>query len=187
MTIGFSELRRGTAIELDGVPYEVVEYERVKMQQRAPVVRIKLRGLKDGKVVERSFSAYTNTFTLADVSYRVVQYLYTDGQFYNFMDQENFEQYALTREQLGQNMSYLKENTTLELGYYKGEPITVRLPITVDLKVTETPPGFKGDTASGGNKPATLETGLTVQVPLFVSAGDTIRVDTRTGQYLERV
>ena len=187
MTIGFSELRRGTVIELDGQPFEVVEYDRVKMQQRAPVVRIKLRNFKDGKVVERSFSAYTNTFTLADMQYRVVQYLYADGEFYNFMDQGNFEQYALTKEQLGQNISYLKENMTLELGYYKDDPITVRLPITVDLVVTETPPAFRGDTATGGNKPATLDTGLTVQVPLFVSAGDTIRVDTRTGQYLERV
>lgn len=187
MTIGFGDLRRGIAIELEGQPYEVIEYERVKMQQRAPVVRIKLRSLKDGKVVERSFSAYTNTFQLADVQYRPVQYLYSDGQLYNFMDTENYEQYSLTKEHLGQNAFYLKENMELEVGFYKGEPIIVRLPITVDLKVASTPPGFRGDTAQGGTKPATLETGLTVQVPLFVNAGDTIRLDTRTGEYVERV
>ncbi len=186
-TIGFSDLRRGTAIELDGQPYEVIEYTRVKMQQRAPVVRIKLRSLRDGKVTEKSFSNYTNTFQLANVDYRPVQYLYTDGQMYNFMDTENYEQLQLTAQQLGANVNYLKEEMNLEIGYYKGEPLIVRLPITVDLKVVSTPPGVRGDTAQGGTKPAELETGITVQVPLFVSSGETIRLDTRTGEYLERV
>lgn len=186
-TIGFSDLRRGTAIELDGQPFEVIEYTRVKMQQRAPTVRIKLRNLKDGKVVERSFSNYTNTFTLANVEYRPVQYLYNDGQLYYFMDTESFDQVSLDKAMLGYNVNYLKEEMTLELGLYNDSPMTVRLPITVDLKVAETPPGFKGDTAQGGGKPATLETGIVVQVPLFVVAGDTIRLDTRTGEYVERV
>ena len=187
MTIGFGDLRRGIAIELDGQPYQVLEYTRVKMQQRAPVIRLKLRNLRDGKVIERAFQSYTNVFALADVQYRPVQYLYTDGQLYYFMDTEEFEQHSLAKEQLEDNVFYLKEGMELELLFYEGTPLNVVLPITVELKVMQTPPGIKGDTAQGGTKPATLETGLTVQVPLFVSSGDVIKVDTRTGQYVERV
>ena len=186
MTIGFGDLRRGIAIEVDGQPYEVMEYTRVKMQQRAPVIRLKLRNLRDGKVIERAFQSYTNTFPLADVEQKQVQYLYADGQFHHFMDTEDFEQYSLTKEQLGDSILYLKEGLELELRFYRGAAINVVLPTSVELQVTETPPGVKGDTAQGGTKPATLETGLMVQVPLFVNSGESIKVDTRTGQYLER-
>jgi len=187
MTIGFGDLRKGTAIELDGRPYEVLDYTRVKMQQRAPVVRLKVRDMIDGKVIEKTFGNYTNEFVLAPVEFRAVQYLYNDGQFYYFMDLENYEQYPLRKEQLGDNVNFMKEEMEMEVVFYRGQPITVRLPLNVDLKVVQTPPGVKGDTAQGGTKPATLETGLTLQVPLFINTGDIIRVDTRTGEYLQRV
>ena len=186
MTINFGDLRRGVAIEVDGQPYEVVDYERHKMQQRAPVTRLKLKNMRDGKVIERTFQSYTTEFSLAAVDTKPAQYLFSDGRFYNFMDMETYDQYALTREQLGDAVDYLKEETVLEVVFFNGQVINLRLPTFVDLKVTDTPPGFKGDTAQGGTKPATLETGLTVQVPLFISNGETIRVDTRSGEYIER-
>ena len=186
MTVNFGDLRKGLAIELDGQPYEVVDYERHKMQQRAPVTRLKLRNLKDGKTIERTFQNYTTEFSLADVEDRPAQYLYADGQFYNFMDMESYEQYQLTAEQMKDTIGYLKENTVVDLVYYKENIIKIRLPTFVELEVVETPPGFKGDTAQGGTKLATLETGLTTQVPLFISNGVKIRVDTRTGEYIER-
>lgn len=187
MTIGFGELRRGIAIEVDGHPYEVMEYTRHKMQQRAPVVKVKLRSILDGKVVERTFQSYTNTFTLANVEYRPAQYLYNDGQFYHFMNTETYDQYEMTREQLGDNVLYMKENLEMEIMFYNGRATGVRLPITVDLVVTNAPPGLKGDTAQGGTKLVTLETGLSLNVPLFITTGDVIKVDTRTGEYVERV
>ena len=186
MTVNFGDLRKGLAIELEGQPYEVVDYERHKMQQRAPVTRLKLRNLKDGKTIERTFQNYTTEFSLADVEDRQAQYLYSDGQFYNFMDMETYDQYQLTAEQMKGTIEYLKENTVVDLVYYKENILKVRLPTFVELEVVETPPGFKGDTAQGGTKLATLETGLTTQVPLFISNGDKIRVDTRTGDYIER-
>ena len=186
MTINFGDLRRGVAIEVDGQPYEVVDYERQKMQQRAPVTRLRLRNLRDGKLIERTFQSYTTEFSLAQVEDRPAQYLYSDGHFYNFMDMETYDQYQLTKEQLGDTVSYLKEETVIDVIYYNEGVINVRLPTFVDLEVAETPPGFKGDTAQGGTKPATLETGLIVQVPLFISTGDRIRVDTRSGEYTER-
>ncbi|MCE2463577.1 MAG: elongation factor P [Dehalococcoidia bacterium] len=186
MTINFGDLRRGVAIEVDGQPYEVVDYERQKMQQRAPVTRLRMRNLRDGKLIERTFQSYTTEFSLAQVEDRPAQYLYTDGRFYNFMDMENYDQYQLTKEQLGDAVSYLKEETVIDVIFYNQEVINVRLPTFVELEGVETPPGFKGDTAQGGTKPATLETGLTVHVPLFISNGEKNRVDTRSGQYTER-
>ena len=186
MTVNFGDLRKGLAIEVEGQAYEVVDYERHKMQQRAPVTRLKLRNLKDGKMIERTFQNYTTEFSLAEVEDRPAQYLYTDGQFYNFMDMETYEQYQLTEEQLGSATNYLKENTVIELIYYKQNIINVRLPTFVELEVVETPPGFKGDTAQGGTKPATVDTGLIIQVPLFISTGEKIKVNTRSGDYIER-
>ena len=186
MPIGFGDLRRGLAIELDGQPYEVIEYEKHKMQQRAPVTKLKLKNLRDGKTIERTFQSYTTEFSLASVEDRPAQYLYTDGRFYNFMDMETYDQSQLTGEQLGDVINYLKEETVVDIIYYNEEVINVRLPTFVDLEVSETPPGFKGDTAQGGTKPATLETGLTVQVPLFINTGEKVRIDTRSGEYVER-
>ena len=185
-TIGFSGLRRGVTIEIDGQPYEIIDYQRHKMQQRAPVTRLKVRNLLDGRVTERTFQSYETEFTLADVESRPVQYLYNDGQLYYFMDLDSYEQYQLAREQVEDHIYYLKEEITLEVSFYSGRVISLKLPTFVDLKVTTSPPGLKGDTAQGGTKSATLETGLTLQVPLFVSEGKVIRVDTRTGQYAGR-
>lgn len=187
MSINFGDLSRGLVIELDGQPWQVMDYERHKMQQRAPVTRIKMKNLLSGAVVERTFQRYDTEFSIADMSNRPTQYLYTDGEFYYFLDQETFDQYELTKELLGANLDYLKEQMMVEVVFYKGTAISVNLPTHVELEVVETPPSFKGDTAQGGTKPATLETGLRVTVPMFITQGTVIRVDTRTGAYAERV
>ena len=184
ITVG--ELRRGVNIELDGQLLSVLEYEHIKMGRGGAVVRLKLRNLRSGAIFERTFSA-SEKFRRAYLERRKVQYQYHDEQLYNFMDTETFEQVTLGPDQLGGDVSYLKDNMVVDLLAYSGEAIAVELPITVELLVTQTDPGFKGDTATGGNKPAVTETGLRVNVPLFVVEGDVIRVDTRTGAYLERV
>ena len=187
MTIGYGDLRRGLPIELDGEPYTVVEYERTKMQQRAPVMRIRFRSLRTGRIVDRSFAGYDVKLTPASVDRRKAQYIYSDGGLYYFMDTETFDQLPLSQEQVREALPYLVDQTGVDLVFYQDEPIVLDLPVTVDLKVTETGPSFKGDTAKGGTKPATLETGLEVQVPLFVDIGDTVKVDTRSAQYMSRV
>ena len=187
MTINFGDLSRGMVIELDGQPWQIMDYERHKMQQRAPVTRIKMKNLLSGAVVERTFQRYDTVFTQAEVDNRQTQFLYTDTNFYYFMDQETFEQHELTKGQLGNSLDYLKENMMVEMFFYKGNPVNVILPTHVDLQVVETPPAFRGDTAQGGNKPATLETGLKINVPMFVTPGTVVKVDTRTGEYTERV
>ena len=187
MSINFGDLSRGMVIELDGQPWQVMEYERHKMQQRAPVTRIKMKNLLSGTVVERTFQRYDTGFSLADMDTRQTQYLYTDGDFFYFLDQETFDQYELTRELLQNTLQYLKEQMMVEVVFYNGSAININLPTHVELEVTETPPAFRGDTAQGGNKPATLETGLRVNVPMFITPGTVIRVDTRNGEYTERV
>ena len=187
MSINFSDLSRGLVIELEGQPWQVMDYERHKMQQRAPVTRIKLKNLISGAVVERTFQRYDTAFSVADMDNREVQYLYTDGEFFYFLDLETYDQYDLTRELLGSNLDYMKEQMVVELLLYNGAPITVNLPTHVELEVKETPPAFRGDTAQGGNKPATLKTGLRINVPMFITNGAVVRVDTRTGEYTERV
>jgi elongation factor P len=184
--IGVGELRRGITIELDGQLYTVLEYEHIKMGRGSAQLRLKLRNLRTGATIERTFQA-SQRFNRVRLDHHTVQFLYSDDDTYHFMDTETFDQMALNREQLGDAVNYLKEGMTLQLLTYEGQPVSVELPITVDLKVEYTEPGFKGDTATGGTKPARLETGLTIQVPLFVNTGDVVRVDTRTGQYLERV
>ena len=186
-TIGFGDLRKGTMIEVDGQPFEVVDYERHKMQQRAPVTRLRLKNLKDGRVLERVYQRYDTEFPVADVQPHEAQYLFTDGRLYHFMDLETYDQYPLSKEQLGDSLMYLKENDRVEVVFFRGEMMNIKLPTFVDLAVSETPPGFKGDTAQGGNKPAVLETGITIQVPMFVEIGQVVRVDTRSGDYTERV
>ena len=186
MTIGYGELRKGTAIELNDEPYMVVDYQRSKMQKRAPVMRIKLRELRTGRLVERTFSGFDVDFSLAQVERRHAQSIYNEDDYYYFMDTESYEQFPLTREQMGDALQYLIEQTTVDLVFYRDQPIAIELPITVELKVAETVPGVKGDTAQGGSKPATLETGLHVNVPLFVNKGDVLKIDTRSGEYLSR-
>ena len=187
MSINFGDLSRNMVIELDGQPWQVMDYERHKMQQRAPVTRIKMKNLLSGAVVERTFQRYDTDFTVAEIDNRETQYLYTDGTYFYFLDQETFDQYELTRETLGDSLNYLKENMIAEMVFYKGSPINLNLPTHVELAVAETPPAFRGDTAQGGNKPATLETGLRINVPMFITPGTIVKVDTRTGQYTERV
>ena len=150
------------------------------------MVRLKLREIKSGKVLDKTLSGYVVRITPANIDRRSAQYIYNDDDFYYFMDMETYEQYPLSREQVADALSYLKEETVVDLIFYKGEAIAVELPITVELKVVETDPGLRGDTAQGGSKPARLETGLVVQVPLFIGEGETVKVDTRTGEYVGR-
>ena len=187
MSINFGDLSRGLVIELDGQPWQIMSYERHKMQQRAPVTRIKMKNLLSGAVVERTFQRYDTEFSVADMDTRPSQYLYTDGEFYYFLDQETYDQHELTKEILGSSLDYLTEQMMVEVVFYKGNAININLPTHVELKVADTPPAFRGDTAQGGTKPATLETGLRVNVPMFIMPGTKIRVDTRTGEYTERV
>lgn len=187
MSINFGDLSRGMVIELEGQPWQIMSYERHKMQQRAPVTRIKMKNLISGAVVEKTFQRYDTAFTEAAIDNREAQYLYTDGNYFYFLDQETFDQYELTKEQLTGTLDYLKENMMVEMVFYKDDPINVNVPTHVDLKVVDTPPAFRGDTAQGGTKPATLETGLKVNVPMFVTIGSIIRVDSRNGEYTERV
>lgn len=186
MAIGVTELRKGVTFEDGGDLFRVLEYQHIKMGRGSATIRLKLRNLRTGANLERTFpnGGVVNDIRLDN---REVQYLYTDGDAYHFMDNENYEQFAITEDTLGDAVKYLKEGMTLELSLYEGRAISIDLPTTVDLKIVETAPGFKGDTASGGGKPATLETGLVVNVPFFVNQGDTIRVDTRTNDYVTRV
>jgi len=183
--ISSSELRKGITIELDGELYQVLDCQRIKMKRTA-LARLKLRDIRAGHTIERTFQS-SEKFIRARLDYRRMQYLYNEGNLYYFMDEENYEQIPLSITQLGDAVNYLKEGMSLEVSSYKGELVGVELPITVELQVIDTDPGFKGDTATAGNKPAKLETGITIQVPLFINTGDIIKVDTRSGSYLERV
>ncbi len=184
--IDTSELRKGIAIELEGKIYYILDYRHIKLGRGTAQVRLKLRDIQEGHTIERTFQA-GETFKRVYLETKPAQYLYQDGELYYFMDQESFEQIPLSQEQLGDALNYLKEGLVVQLSRHEGRTVGVELPITVDLQVVETGPAFKGDTSSGGGKPATLETGLTVQVPFFIETGDIVRVDTRTGEYLERV
>jgi elongation factor P len=183
--ISGSELRKGIIIELEGKLYQVIDYQHIKMKRTA-LAKVKLRDMQAGHTIERTFQS-DEKFTRARLDYRNSQYLYNDGNLYYFMDEESYEQIAISAEQLGDTLNYLKEGMSLGISSYKGELVGVELPITVELKVIDTGPSFKGDTATAGNKPAKLETGITIQVPLFINNEDIIKVDTRTGSYLERV
>lgn len=184
--ISTGELKRGATIELDGKLYAIMEYEHIKMGRGSAQVRIKLRDVRSGSTVEKTFQAGTK-FQRARVERRDMQYLYNDGQFFHFMNTETFEQIPVGADKVGDADKYLKENDTCQLVLFGEEVIGVELPLTVELTIVDTDPGFKGDTATGGTKPATTETGLVVQVPLFVEAGTRIKVNTDSGQYLERV
>jgi elongation factor P len=182
--ISGSELRKGVIIELDGKLYQVIEYHHVKMKRTA-LARVKLRELEGGHTIEQSFQSDAK-FNRVRLENRPMQYLYNDGHLYYLMDEETFEQMPIDIEQLGDSVNYLKEGMTLQVSSYNDKLIDVELPVTVDLEVVETSPGYKGDTVTAGTKPATLETGITVQVPMFINAGDKIKVDTRDGSYIER-
>jgi elongation factor P len=184
--ISTGELRKGVAIELDGDLWQILDYHHIKMGRGSAQVRITLRNIKRGQTVERSFQAGTK-WPRAHLDRRPVQFLYRDGDDFHFMETESYEQFLLTADQLDDAVRYLKDGMKLDRTTYQGETIGVELPVTVDLVVSDTEPGFAGDTQTGARKPATTETGLVVQVPIFVEEGDTIRVDTRTGDYLTRI
>jgi elongation factor P len=184
--IDAGELRKGVVIELDGEIYQILEYQHVKMQQRQPVVKLKLRGVRSGNFAERNFQSGDRVATVF-LEHRPVQYLYNDGHLYYFMDNETYEQIVLPSAQVGDDTKYLKEGLVLEILMCKGGTVSIGLPSSVELRVTETEPGFKGDRATAGTKPAKLETGATIQVPLFISTGDIIKVNTRTGGYQEKI
>ena len=183
--ISSGDLRKGIIIELDGELYQVLDYHHIKVGRGSAQIRLKLRDIHAGHTTERTFPS-SEKFIRAHLDYQSMQCLYNDGNLYYFMDEENYEQMPLSATQLGDTLNYLKEGMSLQVSSYKGKVLGVELPIAVELKVIDTDPGFKGDTATAGNKPATLETGITIQVPLFVNIGDIIKVDTRTGSYLER-
>ncbi len=181
-----SEFKKGAKVELKGAPYEIIDFQHSKMGRGGAIVKTKLKNLKTGAVIEETFKGgeKVNTPNLED---RSMQYLYKQDEMYYFMDTDNYEQFPLTTDQLGNAVNFLKENMVVKVLYYSGEPITVDLPIFVELMIAKTDPGFKGDTASGGSKPAVLETGASIKVPFHLNEGDIIKVDTRTTEYIERV
>jgi len=183
--MGVTELRKGVTFALEGEVYRVLEYQHHKPGRGSATIRTKLRNLRTGATLDRNFISGDRVQDIR-LDRRTVQYLYNDGNLYYFMDMDTYEQPALPAEVIGDAANYLKEGITIDVSFYQGEPLDIELPITVELEVTTTQPGVKGDTATGATKAATLETGLVVQVPLFVSEGDIVRVDTRTGQYLTR-
>ena len=184
--ISTGELKKGVVIELEGDLWQILDYHHIKMGRGSAQVRIKFRNVRKQSIVEKTFQA-GEKFPRATMERRTAQFLFSEGDDYTFMDTETYDQFVITAEQLGDAKDYIKDGLQLDRVSYEGETIGVELPINLDLKVTETDPGFAGDTATGTRKPATLETGLVVQVPLFVSVGDVIRVDTRTGEYQTRV
>jgi len=183
--ISTGELKKGFVIELDNELWQVVEYNHLKLGRGSAQVRMKLKNVRTGSNVEKTVQA-GEKFPRVRLDHHTVQFLYEDDGMYHFMDTETYDQLALNKDVLGDNVKWMIENMTMDLMTYGDEPIDVELPITVELEIIETEPGFKGDTATGGNKPAKVSTGATVQVPLFVTQGERIRIDTRTGAYLER-
>lgn len=172
---------------MDGSVFSIVEFQHVKPGKGAAFVRTKIRNILTGAVTEKTFNPSTDKFPKAHIETKEMQYLYADGDLYYFMDLESYEQIPLDYPKVEEALKYLKENDNATIKFFKGEAFSVAAPNFVELKITKTEPGFKGDTATGANKPATVETGAIITVPLFVEEGDTIRVDTRTGDYMERV
>ncbi len=183
--ISAGDLRVGTKIELDGVPFIVVDYQWVKPGKGGAFNRTKLKNLRTGSIAERTFRTEEKVDS-ANLEERHAQFLYRSDDEFHFMDTETYEQFFLPQKQLADAQNYLKEETVVTIVSHRGSPLSVEIPTFVELVVTETEPGFRGDTASGGSKPATLETGAVIQVPLFINIGDRLRVDTRTGSYIER-
>ncbi len=184
--IDVNELRKGVTFTLDGELYRVLQYQHYKPGRGNAVIRTKLRNLRTGATLEKNFISGDRVQDIR-LDHQTVQYLYNDGDLYYFMDTKTFEQFPLPEALLEDVKPYLVENMELELSSYQGEPLGVELPITVDLRVVEAPPGFAGDTASSPSKEVVLETGLKVQVPLFIEVGDVVRIDTRDGRYVTRV
>ncbi|GAC1491100.1 MAG: elongation factor P [Candidatus Limnocylindrales bacterium] len=183
--VSTGEIKRGMTIELEGVLYQIVEFQHIKMGRGSAQVRMKLRNVRRGDLIEKTFQA-GDRFARARMDHRSVQYQYHDGDLYHFMDTATYDQIALDATQLGDAVDYLTDGMVLTLNEYEGDPIGVEMPASIVLTVTSVEFGIKGDTATGATKPATLESGLKVLVPLFVQQGDKIKVDTRSGEYIER-
>ena len=184
--ISAGDFRNGVTIELEGNIFQIIEFQHVKPGKGAAFVRTKLKNIKSGGVVEKTFRP-TEKCPTARIDRKDMQYLYNDGDLFYFMDNESYEQIAIAKDAIGDALKFVKENEMCKVCSHNGNVFAVEAPLFVELMITETEPGFKGDTATGDTKPATVETGATVQVPLFVDQGETIKIDTRTGEYLSRV
>ena len=184
--ISAGDFRNGMTLEIDGNVCQIIEFQHVKPVKGAAFVRTKIKNVISGGVVERTFRP-TEKFPAARIDRVDMQYLYSDGDLYYFMNVETFDQIALNSDTIGDALKFVKENEMCKICSYNGNVFSVEPPLFVELEVTETEPGFKGDTATGATKPATLETGATINVPLFVNVGDKLKIDTRTGEYLSRV
>lgn len=184
--VSAGDFRNGVTLEMDGNIYQIIEFQHVKPGKGAAFVRTKLKNIINGGVVEKTFRP-TEKFPTARIDRVEMQYLYNDGDPYYFMNTENYDQIALNNETIGDALKFVKENEMVKVCSHNGNVFAVEAPLFVELEVTETEPGFKGDTATGATKPATVETGAVVYVPLFVETGDKLKIDTRTGEYLSRV
>ncbi|MDK2967143.1 elongation factor P [Lacrimispora sp.] len=184
--ISAGDFRNGITLEIDGTVYQIMEFQHVKPGKGAAFVRTKIKDVVNGGVVERTFRP-TEKFPQARIDRVDMQYLYADGDLHNFMDTSSYEQVALSNDVIGDALKFVKENDTVKVCSYNGKVYSVEPPLFVELVITDTEPGFKGDTAQGATKPATVETGAVVYVPLFVEQGDKIKIDTRSGEYLSRV
>lgn len=180
------DLRKGLKIEIDGDPYVIVGFQFVKPGKGRALYKCRLKNMISGTQFDRTYRS-GEKFNQADLEEQEMEYLYTDGENYHFMNNSNYEQESMTADQIGDDIKFLKENTTCNVLLFDGRPIAVSLPNFMELKIVKADPWVKGDTASGSNKPATLETGLEIQVPPFIEEGESVRIDTRTGQYVERV
>jgi len=183
MAIPINDVKPGVTVEIDGELYRCLEFHQKRAAQQTRI-KIKFKNLRSGAIIDKTFNT-GEKIDLARIDYKQMQFLYSDQNDFHFMDQATYEQIALPREKIGEGAKYLKEGFVVNISFYGSEALDVNLPAAVELKVTETAPGFKGDTVSGG-KPATMETGVVVQVPFFVNVGDVLKVDTRDGKYLGR-
>ena len=186
MPVSTAEFRNGLKIEIDGDPYIIVDFQHVKPGKGGAFVRTKIKSLKSGNVIDRTYRSGEKVDT-PELEEKTMQYLYAADTERVFMDTSSYEQVSMSEKQLGDNINYLKENMEIKVLYHKGQPINIDIPMFVELAIARTDPGVRGDTASGGSKPATLETGAVVKVPFYLNEGDVIKVDTRTGTFIERV
>jgi len=186
LPVSTAEFRNGLKIEIDGDPYIIVEFQHVKPGKGGAFVRTKMKSLKSGNVIDRTFRS-GEKLEVPELEEKTMQYLYAADKDRVFMDTSSYEQLSMSEKQLGESINYLKENMEIKVLYFKGQPINIDIPMFVELVIARTDPGVRGDTASGGSKPATLETGAVVKVPFYLNEGDVIKVDTRTGTFIERV
>ena len=184
--ISAGDFRNGLTLEIEGNVVQVIEFQHVKPGKGAAFVRTKLKNIKNGGVIEKTFRP-TEKFPAAHIERSDMQYLYSDGEMFHFMNVETYDQIAMTEDQIGDSLKFVKENEMVKMLSHAGQVFAIEPPLFVELEITDTEPGFKGDTATGASKPAVVETGATVYVPLFVEQGDRIQIDTRTGEYMKRV